>query len=108
MYRIMCNSLKNYATDFDNDISNPRYKPVYFLGLMGDVEKYNLEKNENSHDYQKLSNFLWHIRHCPNSEQILYELNMLGIEGEPPQEHFDFSETNRIWQMFLKKAYWRD
>ena len=108
MYRIICNNLRNYAEDFNNDKSNPRYKPVYFLRLIEDLEEYHRHKKEGTDEYRYLSNFLWFLRGCERSEQILYELDILGIEAEIPTEDIDFSETYRIWQMFLKKAYWRD
>ncbi|MCL2224072.1 MAG: hypothetical protein FWB96_03780 [Defluviitaleaceae bacterium] len=107
MYRIICNSLRNYASDFDSDISDPRYRPVYFLRLIENIEEYSRNKTTNTEEYRLLSAFLWSIRDCERSEQILHELKMLGIEGEFSQKT-DFSETNRIWQLFLKKAYWRD
>jgi len=99
--------LKNYANDFNNDINDPRYHPVYFLRLIENLSEYSLNKAANTEEYRLLSGFLWDVRDCERSEQILYELKMLGIEGEPYHDT-DFSETNRIWQLFLKKAYWRD
>jgi len=81
---------------------------VHFLRLIEDVETYNSHKAMASDEYLQLSRFLWSIRHCEPSEQILHELNMLGIEGELPAEDEDFSETYRIWRMFLQMAYWRD
>jgi hypothetical protein len=99
--------LKNYASDFDSDIHNPRYRPVYFLRLIENPNEYFRNKAENTREYQLLSGFLWNVRNCEYSEQILHELKILGIEGEPLHDT-DFSETNRIWQLFLKKAYWRD
>jgi|GEM_PF-1136568 len=107
MYRIICNSLKNYANDFDNDTNNPRYRPVHFLRLIENLPKYLQNKAANTHEYRLLSGFLWSVRNCEYSEQILHELKFLGIEGAPCHDT-DFSETNRIWQLILKKAYWRD
>ena len=107
MYRIICNSLKNYANDFNNDINDPRYRPVYFLRLIENPNEYFFHKSKNTNEYKMLSHFLWSVRDCERSEQILHELKMLGIEGAYCQ-NTDFSETNRIWQLFLKKAYWRD
>ena len=99
----------NYASDFNNDTNDPRYRPVHFLQLIRNKDEYTRHKTEETEEYRLLSSFLYTIRACKNSEQILYELKMLGIEGVPRQnEEADFSETNRIWQLFLKKAYWRD
>ena len=111
MYRIMCNSLKNYADDFNNDIGNPRYRPVYFLRLIENLNEYKRHKVAVTEEYQKLSHFLWTIRDCERSQQILHELSMLGIEGVPQTNSVPtilIDETNRIWNLFLKKAYWRD
>lgn len=109
MYRIVCNSLRNYASDFNNNPSDPRYRPVYFLRLIENADEYLRHKAENSREYLQLSHFLWHMRECKLSAQILHELKMLGIEGVPPDSDENvFDETKRIWQLFLKKAYWRD
>jgi len=108
MYRIMCNSLKNYAADFDNDIDNPRYSPVYFLQLIADMTEYQRHKEVDSDEYRQLTSFLWTLRGCESSEQILHELNILGVEGNPIMENIDFSETYRIWRMLLQMTYWRD
>ena len=110
MYRMMCNSLRNYASDFNNDITDPRYRCVYFLCLIENLDEYNLNKAENTEAYKKLSSFLWSVRDCRRSAWILHELKMLGIEGvsgiDYPEN--DINETNRIWHLLLKKAYWRD
>jgi hypothetical protein len=108
MYRIICNSLKNYANDFNSDTTDPRYRPVHFLRLIENPDIYLRHKSAETTEYHQLSGFLWHIRECERSEQILHELKILGIEGSPPTTLTDFSETTRIWQMFLKKAYWRE
>jgi hypothetical protein len=105
----MCNSLKNYANDFNNDTTNPRYSPVYFLRLIENPDEYTRHKSAATDEYKKLSHFLWHIRDCERSEQILHELSMLGIEGvHQGISSLLMDETNRIWNLFLKKAYWRD
>ncbi|MCL2199100.1 MAG: hypothetical protein FWB80_09275 [Defluviitaleaceae bacterium] len=107
MYRIICNSLKNYANDFNHDITDSRYRPIHFLRLIENTNDYERNKTENTYEYTLLSHFLWTLRNCERSEQILHELKMLGIEGSPGGKE-SFEETNRIWQLFLKKAYWRD
>lgn len=107
MYRILCNSLRNYANEFDNDTGDPRFRPVYFLRLIEDPDEYARHKLANTGEYRLLSHFLWTLEDCERSAQTLHELKMLGIEGKPCSDA-DFSETNRIWQLFIKKAYWRD
>ena len=108
MYRIMCNSLRNYERDFNGNKNDSRYHPIYFLQLILDMEEYARNKEENTKEYVLLSHFLWFVHDCERSEQILHELNMMGIYGHPCMESFDFTETYRIWQMLLQKAYWRD
>ncbi|MCL1884271.1 MAG: hypothetical protein FWF81_11055 [Defluviitaleaceae bacterium] len=111
MYRIMCNSLKNYASDFNHDINNPRYKHVYFLRLIENPAEFYKNKKENTHNYQMLAHFLWTLRDCERSSRILHELSLLEIKGSPQWTDIDesaFDETNRIWHLLLKKAYWRD
>ena len=108
MYRIVCNGLKNYAKDFDENIHDPRYRPMHFLRIIENQEKYAHHKSVNSREYELLSRFLWHIRDCSLSEQILHELKMLGIEGIPSDSDEQFDEAKRVWHLILKKAYWRD
>ena len=108
MYRIICNSLRNYEKDFDGDTSDARYSPIYFMQLIRDTGEYARHKAENTKEYALLSHFLWHVRDCERSEQILHELNMLGISGQHSLADADFTETYRIWLMLLQKAYWRD
>ena len=105
MYRILCNSLKNYAKELDG---GTRHAPVKFLHLVTDTQKYATHKAQNTDEYRRLSHFLWEISDCPSSEQTLYELSVLGIEGKPFLENPDFTEARRIWNMLMKKAYWRD
>ena len=113
MYRIICNSLRNYARDFNDDINNPRYRPVYFLMLLTNPDEYARHKTENSAEYRLLSHFLWHVRDCERSAQLLHELKMLGICGRrddlcEADFEIDFDETYCIWKILLQKAYWRD
>ena len=110
MYRIICKSLKNYAKEFDNDINNPRYRPVYFLRLIENLNEYTRHKINDTEEYRMLSQFLWSVNDCERSAWILHELKMLGIEGAPGTTYSNdyLIETNRIWNLFLKKAYWRD
>jgi len=108
MYRIMCNSLRNYEKDFEGNKSDARYRPVYFLQLIRDTREHARHKAESTKEYALLSHFLWHVRDCGRSEQILHELNMLGISGQCCLEDVDFTETYRIWLMLLQKVYWRD
>ena len=109
MYRIMLNNLKNYANDFNQNTQDPRYKPITFLHLIENMQDYSYHKNANTNDYRKLSSFLWSIRDCADSEQILLELSNLGVQGvQGDTLNYDFTETYRIWKQFLKKAYWRD
>lgn len=107
MYRIICESLKHYAECFGEDINDPRYRPVVFLRLIEDLDEYRRQKADNSESYRQLSHFLWHISGCERCEQILYELNMLGIEAKPYESDMDFSEQHKIWHGLLKLGYWK-
>ena len=82
MYRIICNSLKNYASDFNQDVTDPRYKPIVFLRLIENIEEYERNKKQESIPYKMLSHFLWSVSDCDYCEQILFELALLGIEGK--------------------------
>ena len=108
MYRIMCNSLKNYSSTFNEDESDIRYRQVLFLRLIEDVDDYMDHRERNSELYRKLSQFLYSISNCDRCANILHELNILGIEPKDCGEPTDFTEAHAVWHMMLKLGYWKD
>jgi hypothetical protein len=108
MYRIMCNSLKNYSSAFSNDTSDIRYSQVLFLRLIEDIDNYMDHKERNSELYRKLSQFLYSISNCDRCSNILHELSMLGVEPEDCGDPTDFAEAHAVWHMMLKLGYWKD
>ena len=108
MYRIMCNSLKNYSASFNDDINDVRYRQVSFLRLIEDLDKYLDHMERNSEHYRKLSQFLYSISNCECCANMLHELWMLGIEPKDCGEPGDFTKAHAVWHMILKLGYWRD
>ena len=108
MYRIMCNSLKNYLSSFNDDVSDIRYRQVRFLRLIEDIDDYMDHKERNSQLYRELSQFLYSISSCDRCANILHELSMLGIEPMDCGEPGNFAEAHEVWHMLLKLGYWMD
>jgi len=108
MYRIICNSLKNYSSSFSNDENDIRYRQMSFLRLIEDTDVYLDHKERNSENYRKLSQFLLSISDCKRCANILFELRMLGIEPMDCGEPTDFTGTHAVWHMMLKLGYWKD
>lgn len=57
MYRIVCESLERFKSDFENREDQSRYKCMIPLELITDVNFYKSEKNQESLKYKKLSDF---------------------------------------------------
>ncbi|HHY77937.1 MAG TPA: hypothetical protein GX498_05460 [Clostridiales bacterium] len=113
MYRIVCESYKNYMTDFLPDNTDSyRYKIMLPFRLAFDALLYKEEKNKNSSDYQKLEHFVYlakkNIDKYPNIKSFLWSLESRGIYGVNygVLSEEEFNEQIKIINMFLKLAYW--
>ena len=108
MYRIMCNSLMNYTESFNDDDNDARYRQILFLRLIEDIDEYEHHKKTDSEQYRSLSQFLYIISDCERCENILHELDVLGIEAKDYGDNFDFTDVHSIWHAMLKLGYWND
>jgi len=113
MYRIVCESYKNYMSDFlPSNTGDYRYKVMLPFRLILDPSLYENEDLKNSLDYKKLEDFLWTARQnidkYPSFKSILWSLESRGIIGKNHGVLSDeeFSEQVKIINMFLNLAYW--
>jgi len=113
MYRIVCESYKNYKDDFlPDNTSDYRYKITEPLELILDLSLYKKEKDNNTVNYQKLEHFIYllkkNINKYPNFKSFLWALESRGICGKNYNvlSENDFSELQKIVNMFLKLSYW--
>lgn len=113
MYRIVCESYENYKNDFlPNNTDSYRYKITKPLELILDLSLYEEEKNNNTINYQKLEHFIYllnkNIHEYPNFKSFLWSLESRGINGRDygVLSEEEFSELQKIVNMFLKLSYW--
>lgn len=113
MYRIVCESYKNYKNDFLSDGTDCcRYRITRPLELILDLSLYKEEKNNNTTNYQKLEHFIYllkkNIYKYPNFKSFLWSLESRDIYGWEYNVlgEEEFSELQKIVNMFLKLSYW--
>lgn len=113
MYRIFCESYYNYVKDFkEKSIDEFRYKVIEPFELIVDLEKYNIEKKEETLRYKKLEDFIWLIKKSidkyPNFKAFLWTLESRGINGKCYEvlKEEELKEQIKIINMFLRLAYW--
>ncbi len=113
MYRIVCESYKNYIADFlPDNINDYRYKIMQSFRLILDLSAYMNENKKKSLDYRKLEDLIYlikqNIEKYPNFKSFLWSLESRDILGE----HYgvlsteEFCEQVRIINMFLRLSYW--
>ncbi|NSW90919.1 MAG: hypothetical protein HPY74_09675 [Firmicutes bacterium] len=113
MYRIICESYKNFMNDFlPDNTSDYRYQIMQPFRLILDTSLYMEEKNKNSADFMKLEDFLYkikrNIKKYPKFKSFLWSLESRNIFGKNygVLSIEEFLEQLKIMDMFLKLAYW--
>lgn len=113
MYRIVCESYKNYKSDFlPGNYGDYRYQVSKPLELLVDLSLYKKEKNLETTDYKKIEEFIYLLKKDTDKyssyKSFLWSLESRGIYGKSfgvlSQE--DFEELVKIVNMFLKLSYW--
>lgn len=113
MFRIVCESYENFKKDFLPDNTDSyRYRITEPLELLLDLSLYDKEKKKTSYKYKKLENFIYllkeNIADYPNFKSFLWSLGARGIVGKDYgiMDDEEFSELQKIVNMFLKLSYW--
>lgn len=113
MFRIVCESYKNFKEDFlPDNIDDYRFRITEPLELLLDLSLYNKERAKSSHKYKKLLTFLFilkkNIIDFPNFKSFLWSLESRGINGKDygVLDKEEFYELQKIVNMFLKLSYW--
>lgn len=110
MYRIICESYRNYINTFRED--NYRLEVSKPIELIVDIDKYNQEKKMQSELYKKvcdLINFMEkNIERFPKIKAFLWTLSSRDIEGKEynVSEPEELEEQTKLINSFLKLAYW--
>ncbi|NPV45288.1 MAG: hypothetical protein HPY70_15165 [Firmicutes bacterium] len=113
MYRIVCESYRNYIKDFNNDKNDFRFQVMTPFGLILDLNEYEREKKNETLRYKKLQDFVFLIKKSiedyPNFKSFIWSLESRGIEGiyYGALKGEEFKEQVKILNMFLKLSYWQ-
>lgn len=110
MYRIICESYKNYINSFPED--NYRLQISKPIELIVNIEKYNQEKKIQSELYKKVCDLIYfmekNIERFPKVKAFLWTLSSRNIEGKEynVSEPEELEEQTKLINSFLKLAYW--
>ncbi|MHB1394167.1 MAG: hypothetical protein ACYCYE_14070 [Clostridia bacterium] len=114
MYRIFCESLKNYTKEFEHagTVDEYRYLIALPLKLIIDLEMYKTEQAKESILYRQVRDILWFMTNntnkYPKFEAFLWTFEARRITakyyGVVSQE--DLEEQAKLVNMILNLAYW--
>lgn len=110
MYRIFCESYKNFCDSFDAD--NYRLKIAEPLELIVDIGKFEKEKERDTERYKKLCDLICfmkeNIERFPKMKAFLWTLDARKINGNKYHiaEKEELEEQTKLVNSFLKLAYW--
>ena len=110
MYRIFCESYKNFLKSFNED--SIRLEIAKSLELITDINKYKKEKEKESILYKKVCDLIYfmqeNISRFPRFKAFLWTLSSRNIDAKK----YDISKTEELEEQsklinsFLKLAYW--
>ena len=110
MYRIFCESYKNYIDLFDDD--NYRLRMSKPIELMVDIDKYEQEEQKQSEIYKKVCDLVYYMKQnvdrFPKLKAFLWTLSSRNINGRKYNvaNKDDLEEQTKLINSFLKLAYW--
>lgn len=110
MYRIFCESYRNFIKSFDKD--NSRLKISEPLELIVDIDKYKQEEKKQSELYKKLCDLICFIKEniekYPKLKVFLWTIESRNIKGKKynVSNLNELEEQTKLINSFLKLAYW--
>lgn len=110
MYRIFCESYKNFLNSFNED--SVRLKNSKPLELITNMQKYNEEKKKESELYKKISDLIYFMennkRRFPRLKAFLWTLDSRNIKPKKYDilSKEELEEQTKLVNSFLKLAYW--
>ena len=110
MYRIFCESYKNFKNSFNGECS--RLKISEPIELLADESKFKEEEKKQSEIYKKANDLICfmkeNVKKFPKTKAFIWTIssrNMNGIKyGISKKE--DLEEQIKLINSFLKLAYW--
>ena len=110
MYRIFCESYKNYIKLFDKN--SYRLQIANDFELLTDVGKYEEEKSKQSQQYKRISDLINYIKEnikrFPRLKAFLWTLQSRNIDAKKfnVAKKEDLEEQTKLINSFIKLAYW--
>ena len=110
MYRIFCESYKNFLKSINND--SYRIKNSEPLSLIIDLKKYEEEEKKQSEIYKKLCDLLSYmkenLKRYPKLKAFLWTLDSRNIKEKKYNiaKKEDLEEQTKLVNSILKLAYW--
>ena len=110
MYRIFCESYKNFIDSFNDD--NYRLRISKPLELITNIEIYNDEKKKDSELYRRLCDLIYfmnkNIKRFPKFKAFLWTLESRDIKPKKYNitKTEELEEQIKLVNSFLKLAYW--
>ena len=110
MYRIFCESYKNYIKLFDKN--SYRLQIANDFELLTDVGKYEEEKSKQSLQYKRISDLINYIKEnikrFPRLKAFLWTLQARNIDAKKfnVAKKEDLEEQTKLINSFIKLAYW--
>ena len=110
MYRIFCESYRNYLNTFDKDCY--RLKISRPIELIVNTNKYKEEEKKNSNLYKRLCDLVYYmgqnIDKYPKIKAFLWTLSSRDIKGKKYNisNLEELEEQTKLINSFLKLAYW--
>lgn len=110
MYRIFCESYKNFIESIDSN--SYRIKIAKPFELIVDVDKYKDEEKKQSALYKKLCDLIYfmeeNINRFPKLKAFLWTLDSRNIKAQKYNisNEDELEEQAKLINSFLKLAYW--
>lgn len=110
MYRIFCESYKNFINMFEEE--NARLENAKPLELIVNLDKFKEEQRQKSEIYKKLCDLVFYmqenIKRFPKLKAFLWTLSARNIEGKRYNisNKEELEEQTKLVNSFLKLAYW--
>lgn len=110
MYRIFCESYKNFIKSFNEN--NYRLQMAEPLELIVDIDKYRQEENKQSELFKKLCDLIYfmkeNVERFPKLKAFLWTLSSRNINGKKYNiaKQEELEEQTKLINSFLKLAYW--
>ena len=110
MYRIFCESYKNFINSFNDE--NSRLDIAKPLELIVNIDKYKEEQEKESEIYKKVNDLICfmkeNIEKFPKFKAFLWTLSSRDINGKKynVSNKEELDEQSKLVNSFLKLSYW--